>query len=322
MSQHRFAVAALFASLALAACGAPPSSSKTGDTFTPLAPPANGIQLHIQPFTVKPQSERERCRFLKAPNTGPGEIVHVKMKGRKGLHHVFVMKVASDYPDGEVPCFGIPDQAMQGIDIPEPIFASSTLVTQEEVSLPQDVAIHLDPGQQLIFDYHYVNVTTQPMTGEIYLNLDFAPAGTKVIPAKVFVFGNMDGIDIPAHGKQTLKTTCTFPKDEHVVSVTPHMHQLGTGFEIQRFDGQQDTGVLYQTSSWDDPKTTVFNPVQDFGAGQGITFTCNWANPTDTAVKFGQSYDDEMCFVFGYFYPATQKLLELDITGGCTQDSP
>lgn len=312
-------LAVLVACLSLtAACGPAP---KAQSGFTPLPKPTNGIQLHIAPFTVKAQSERERCRFLKAPNTGPGEIVHVKMKGRRGLHHVFVMKVSTSYPDGEVPCFGIPDQAMQGIDIPEPIFASSTLVTQEEITFPKGVAVHLDPGQQLIFDYHYVNPSPKPITGEIYLNMDFAPAGEKVVPAKVFVFGNMNGIDIPAHGTESLKTTCTFPKAEHIVSVTPHMHQLGTSFEVQRFDGTKDTKVLYQTNNWDDPKTTVFNPVLNFNAGEGLTFTCNWANDTDQAVKFGQSYSDEMCFVFGYFYPATQKLLELDING-CTQDSP
>jgi len=302
------------------ACG--PAPKKSSDTFQAPAAPANGVQLHIPPFQVAAHSEREMCRFMKAPANADGTIVKIHMVARKNIHHAFVMAVGSDIPDGEVPCFGIPDEAMQGVDIPEPLFASSTEVPDEKVDFPSGVGIALKAGEQLIFDYHYVNPTAQPITGEIYLNLDFAPAGAQLQPAKVYVFGNMGGIDIPAHGTESLTTTCTFPNDTHVVSVTPHMHQLGVGFKIMRYDGTQPTDTLYQTDTWDDPKTEIFDPVLDMKAGEGLTFTCDWDNTTDKAVGFGQTSKDEMCFVFGYYYPADQKLLRLDITGGCTQNSP
>jgi hypothetical protein len=35
-----------------------------------------------------------------------------------------------------------------------------------------------------------------------------------------------------------------------------------------------------------------------------FSFSCTWFNPDDHEVTYGGSANDEMCFVFGYYYPA------------------
>ena len=39
-------------------------------------------------------------------------------------------------------------------------------------------------------------------------------------------------------------------------------------------------------------------------AGGGFDFECKWTNTGSTAVKFGESANDEMCFFWAYYYPS------------------
>jgi hypothetical protein len=42
-----------------------------------------------------------------------------------------------------------------------------------------------------------------------------------------------------------------------------------------------------------------------FTRSNGLSFQCDWTNTTDQLVSFGEGALDEMCFVFGYYYPST-----------------
>ena len=308
----------VFTSLS-AACGGP-SPQDDGDTFQAPQPPERGVQIVIDRFTLEPFEEIERCRFLKTSNLEAGHVTRIELKARKGLHHAFIAKVDKDFEDDTIPCFGFPDEVMQGLSIPEPIYASSTQVPEETIDFPEGVGVSLGASQQLVFNYHYLNTRPEPIEAEIYMNLYFADPGAQVETAQVYVFGNIGGIDIPAQGQQTLTTTCTFESDVNVVTLTPHMHALGTGFTVKRYDGTAASDLLYETNTWDNPATQLFDPPLAMTAGQGLTFTCEWTNDTDRNVKFGQTADDEMCFVFGYVYPAPDPILRLDLNEGCVTE--
>ncbi len=308
--------------LVLLACG-PASGGGEPDPkpFEAPEPPANGSQLHIDRFTLEPFEEIERCRFMKAPNTEAGHITRIELRARTGLHHAFIAKVDKDFDDATVPCFGFPDEVMQGLSIPEPIYASSTQVPSETIVFPEGVGVELGPGQQLVIDYHYLNTRPEPIEAEIYMNLYFADPAEQVETAQVYVFGNMGGIEIPAQGTQSLTTTCTFESEVNLVTVTPHMHALGRHFLVRAFDGSTAGELLYETKTWDNPSTRLFDPPRRMEAGEGLTFTCEWANDTDRTVRFGQTSEDEMCFVFGYVYPAAEPILRLDLNDGCVTES-
>ena len=51
------------------------------------------------------------------------------------------------------------------------------------------------------------------------------------------------------------------------------------------------------------------------GAGEGLTFTCEWESDVDETTYFGESSDHEMCFVFGFFYPSQTDLIGLEDYG-------
>ncbi len=51
------------------------------------------------------------------------------------------------------------------------------------------------------------------------------------------------------------------------------------------------------------PPITAFDPPLEFDSGEGLRWTCTYENPTTNAVAFGLSAEDEMCFLWGYYYP-------------------
>jgi hypothetical protein len=314
--------AAVLAVVLAVACGpSQGTDDPPDDAFTPPPAPEHGTQVVVDDFTVAPFSELERCRYINAPNDAAGHVVRIELVARAGLHHAFVSKAPRELADDDVPCFGFPDEVMQGIDIPAPLYASSTQVAEEVVAFPEGVGIEIEAGQQLVFNYHYLNTGPDPIDGEIYLNLHFADPEAEIASAQVFVFGNMGGVDIPPHGTQRLTTTCAFPDDVALVSATPHMHALGTRFEIRRHDGEAPAEMLLETTDWHDPETKIFDPPLLLSAGEGLTFTCEWRNDLDHPVGFGQTAEDEMCFVFGYFYPGDEQILQLEINGCTTEES-
>ena len=109
-----------------------------------------------------------------------------------------------------------------------------------------------------------------------------------------------------------MRFTCPFPEDVEVFSLTPHMHALGTGFQVEdALTGES----LVDTRSWHSPASTYLDPVRAFDEGEGMTVTCEWANPGDQDVSFGSTSSDEMCFLFGYHWPSTGFRFLSEYTG-------
>jgi len=292
-------------------------ASDTADTFAPPEPPANGVQLVVPAFEVAGGSELERCVYMKAPNTERGMITRIELVARSGLHHTSVAKSQIVFDDGESDCeIGIPEELMSSYsDVPEPIFASSTQVDAEDVSFPDGVGVPLEAGQQLVLNYHYLNTQVDDIQGEVYVNFHFSDAPEALEEAHLFSFSNVLNISIPPQSEHALTTTCSFPEDAALVSATPHMHQLGVGFMVRHTAPEADIAdgeVLLDSPGWEAPETAYYDPPHPVAAGDGLTFTCTWRNPTDEDVHFGPSADDEMCTVFGYHYPGTGLLWRAD----------
>jgi len=316
--------------LLLGGCAGGPDGPATGDDddddgdpFIAPAPPAHGAQIHLPPFELGPGEEVEGCQSMRATNPEGGAAVRMELTGRRGLHHAVVWKSSSALEDFDVPCFGVPDQIMEGFNVPEPLFASSTQVTEEVLEFPAGVGVEFEAEQWIVFNYHYINVTDEPLIAEAYLNVEFAPEEDleDLEYAGFYAFGAIQGIAIPAGATQRLTASCPFPSDVNLFSVTPHMHQLGTGFEVSVHDGAGGVGDPILTSDgWSNAETAYLEPALSVAAGAGLTFTCEWTNSTDRYIDFGQTAEDEMCFVFGFAWPLPGYYFAADYDGTCTID--
>jgi len=290
------------------------------EIWQPPPPPEHGVQLSIESFKLGSGEEVEKCRTATAPALTSGIVDRIELVARPGLHHAVVYKVNQDLDPSEVDCFGVPDEAMEGFAIPEPLFASTSQVTEETLDFPEGVGVAFEAGQQIIFNFHYINVTPDEIDAEIFINLHYADDEADLEEARFYAFGNMGGIDIPAGHRQRLTSTCTFPSTMNVFSATPHLHRLGTGMEVALNRGDETTSLL-EESDWNGASSVYLDPPANVTAEDTITFTCEWENPTETDVAFGQTYNDEMCFVFGFVYPAPAAVWGFDYNDVCVTDS-
>jgi hypothetical protein len=89
-----------------------------------------------------------------------------------------------------------------------------------------------------------------------------------------------------------------------IMDLASHMHMRATRIVARTGSGR----VVYQGTDWDHPVPAVFDPALELGTDTDITWTCNYNNPTDFTLTFGESAaTNEMCILGGTFYPAASR---------------
>lgn len=278
--------------------------------FVPPPPPEDGVQLVVKGDGIRPGKEVEMCRYINVGNANMEWVSKIEIVAAPGLHHSIVSRIAEERPDSESECFGFPNDL--GNQLPLPIFATSTQVTQESIEMPTGVGIEMNARQQLIVNYHYLNYTDERIKPEIYINLHYGKDEDIGSRAGFYSFTNFGDIAIPPRGTQRISMTCPFDDAALLHTTTPHMHRMGRYFGLQRWDGEAPAETIFEQEGWFDPTTHVFDPAFRIGRGEGLTFTCEWESDRDETTYFGESSEHEMCFVFGFFYPSTTDLVGMD----------
>jgi len=119
-------------------------------------------------------------------------------------------------------------------------------------------------------------------------------------------------LDIPPRARDHVEERlCLHRLSEplHVVAASPHMHRLGTGIEtaVRRggAEGPEEVVLALPSFDYDYQTTYPVAPEVVVQPGDVIRTTCTYDNPTDDAVTYGVTIDDEMCFNFLTVYPIT-----------------
>ena len=132
-------------------------------------------------------------------------------------------------------------------------------------------------------------------------------------------------INVPpmSTGTSTPISKCRAPTDRYLGLVTGHFHENGTRVTVWHEPQDGEVRKIYETFNWEDPGNAVYssrtdNPSMDalsageWGAESGyihvkagdvVSFQCEFDNPTDTTVAFGDTGVDQMCNIFGFYYP-------------------
>jgi copper type II ascorbate-dependent monooxygenase-like protein len=218
-------------------------------------------------------------------------ITAFKSIGSTGTHHA-TLSAADGLTDGVVEGCGPVAMYRQ-------IFASGT--TEVEQTMPKDVAMRIDYGQQIVLRLHLFNTQNDALTGRSGVIVKT----TSAYAVKQFAGSVLAGtisLSIPP-GTSTQTGTCTLGVDATVFNVFPHMHQLGRSMKAAALlaDGTEKT--LYDGPfQFDEQKRYVIDPLQ-MRAGDRVRVECTYNNPTQTTVGFGESSLDEMCFLGVSSYP-------------------
>ncbi|HYE57603.1 MAG TPA: hypothetical protein VD948_03815, partial [Rhodothermales bacterium] len=270
--------------------------------FEPLPPPAEGIQLRLNPFVTAPRGEREVFVYGKLNTADTVFVRRFDVRMRPGSHHfILYAQNAAGLTPGVVRDLGGLGLLEEMVHFNTRSFLVGSQTAENTVELPPDVVMPLPPGQGYDLNSHYVNHTAAPLTGEVYVNLHTTPRRPGLKYARVINDGVTDFV-LPAGQRTTVSRTTRFNQTRRVFMLTSHTHKLGEAFKIYGVGGPLDGQLLYESTSWDHPLIKVFPTPLVFTAGTGYRMEVTYNNTTSRTVRFGLTSEDEMCIVFGYFY--------------------
>jgi hypothetical protein len=167
--------------------------------------------------------------------------------------------------------------------------------------LPNGIGIQMKAGDMLVLQMHYNSASGA--TGTDQTSIDFSyetevdrPGWIQPFTDPDWVFGG--GMDIPAGATDvTHDFEFMMAQSFTVHSANLHMHTLGTGgrMEIGKADGATDCLIEIDDWDFDWQRSYVFEEPKRLEAGEAWRLSCNWDNPTDKDVDWGDGTGDEMC---------------------------
>lgn len=169
-----------------------------------------------------------------------------------------------------------------------------------------DGGLRIGPEERFRLEVHYNNprglTDVEDSSGMVLYIAE--PEGTEY----AMLDPNTFNIFVPPQSKATATSHCTVENDFTIFAGFPHMHEIGSAFEhsIERQDGT--TEMLIELEGWSFDQQYFYEMGVDVQAGDEMTLTCEYANPTDKQVVGGLGTADEMCYNFMYVTPPEASL--------------
>ena len=179
------------------------------------------------------------------------------------------------------------------------------------MTFPDGMGLRVEPADRWILQVHYFEGTSVG-PDQTAMGLHLAESvETEVYVAPLGPTGFTIPAGEPDHTAQD-RVRWTGP-DFHILAIWPHMHVLGSGFDmyINRDDGSE-TCVLDQ-QGWDFHSQATIRLREEIVLSDGDTLMvrCHWDNTEENPaqhthppedVSFGEETENEMCFAFTYGY--------------------
>lgn len=261
----------------------------------------------FDPVTVAPGTERTQCVVKRLGNDTAIKVHQIHNVLPQGSHHLIVYRTndTEEAPD--------PVDCEPFVDTLDPERGSPLMVTQkhdETLTLPDGVAFTLDANVMVRLEMHYLNAGAEEIDVGATSTFVTMPEEDFEHAADFLFIGNPD-IDIPANSSFTLGPTF-LPLPENLAGskffgITGHTHQWGTNVTVDYAASADAEGTpIYDVPGWlwSEPATVTLDPPVELADGAGFRFTCEYDNMSSSAVGFGESAEDEMCFFWAYYYPS------------------
>ena len=279
------------------------------DTYAPLPVPTTGagVQLSIAPFDVKPNFERELFTRKMVGNAQDIYVNRFAINMRNGSHHfiAYNFRDKSIFPNlNDVRDIRNADNStnlLTLLSMSNHVFLAGSQSQQQDYTFPEGAALLIPAGTSLDLNSHYVNKTDAVMKGEAQINL-YTVDKSKVQRVIQTLDLNNTNLPISANNRVTLTKSFTFDKPRKVLALTSHMHKLGEKFVIKINGGPRNGEIVYTATDWAHPEIITFKTPIDLQKGEGLTSEITYNNPTNKAVRFGLTSEDEMGIIFGYYY--------------------
>lgn len=165
-----------------------------------------------------------------------------------------------------------------------------------------DGGMRVEPGDGFELEIHYNNGAGIPDAVD--------SSGVRMWVGEVggTEFGMMSPVTwdilVPAGQDVSVTQRCRATMDFEIIAGMPHMHQIGSYFvhDVEHADGTVTN--LVELSGWSFEAQFFYAMNTQVRAGDELTMTCGYHNPTEQTVEAGQGTADEMCFDFLVVTPA------------------
>jgi hypothetical protein len=285
-------------------------------------------------YIIGPGGEQEFCLHVNTTNDTERLFNAYHGRMRPNSHHLIVTMPSQHVDDDPSPWVCGPqvtDRWLFGSQESQMDVGVGSDPTLPKPGAPDYGLAHdLPPNQTLRLDFHNVNTTDQPQLREAWTSISYVDPSEVKVRADLIGFYNV-GISIPPMAHTTTKRLrCEAPKDAsgqeqpvYLNVLTGHAHSRLVRFSVwhDRTDGSSD--LIYETHQWHEPGTALYrdgveNPVlpvpagQAWGAtsgylqvlpGEAVSFECEYQNNLNQTVTIGETSKDEMCNVFGDYFP-------------------
>lgn len=278
---------------------------------------AGAFTVKWGPYEVPSGFESTRCVMKRLGNTEPISVHEIHNVLGATSHHFIVYQVDDTEERPEpYPCNPFTDT----LNDPPLII---TQRADDRLTLPDGVAYTIAPNQMVRLELHYINPGAVPQMAEATSTFVPMPSEDVEHEADIMFLGDTN-ISIPAMMEATLGPSfIQVPSRFDGVSyfaITGHEHQWGTDVyvEVAESAGAAGTPVYdLPVFHWDEPETLTYDPPFTVPSGGGFKVTCDWNNLSDEPVFFGTGVDDEMCFIWAYYFPSRGPLVCANGLLGC-----
>jgi len=278
--------------------------------FTALARPAQGFQMHIQPFTVQPNFERELFVYDRVGNTTDAFVNRIETKMRTGSHHFLVYGFRTGTPALAIPQFNVVRDIRNADGTPNYInmipmayhvFFAGSMTPVSDYTFPAGIALRIPANASFDLNSHYANKLATTITGEAYVNLHTTSQSNVVREARTLDMGNT-AISLPPKQRTTMVKSFTVSAPTTIFLLTSHMHKRGEKFVIRINGGARHGEIVYVSENWEHPLIKGYAAPLVLALGEGLTSEITYYNETDRTITFGLTSEDEMGIIFGYYY--------------------
>ena len=286
------------------------SNRYSAPEFTPLNPPEKGIQLHIKPFEVKPNYEREFFQYTDLNIDGDIYANRIEIEMRSGSHHFILYSFDKNINNSNIPEYDIKRdlrfedgtmnvQTLRTMQYHE--FFSGTQWPRMDYNLPPGVAFKLNSKFGIDQNAHYVNRSDSIIIGEVFTNIHTIDRSEVEKVANIINWSNQE-ILLPPRKVTTLNKSFITDAPIYIGQLFSHAHEKMTEFVVKIKGGERNGELVYWTDDWEHPPIINYDPPIQLNNGEGLELIATYDNQEDRFITFGFLSTDEMMILFGWYY--------------------
>jgi hypothetical protein len=282
--------------------GASAGSNASAGAGGAAAPGSAPLQVKITARAIPNLGENHVCVVVPLPNTARGYITSIHASLTAGSHHLIVDRRP----------VGTPTQAQATVCAPTMGGESTRLMIAQQretmLNMPPGTGLPIEAQQPVFLQLHYINLDTKPLDIEGTVEVTLAdPKAAPPIEVQSMFTGATD-LQLPMGQAKTaeffMKLGAAATKPWHVFAITSHTHSLGIKSTIERVASAAAPMAtpIHESLDWHEPPLTRLEPELIFDGADGLRLRCQFMNTTDHDVHFGTRFEDEMCFLWLYYY--------------------